>query len=104
MEERSFIIRSEKLVMVRDRRLAVEGLESRRVMAGVVAVASDAGAAATSHIRLLDAETGGQLAATTAPAFDAGFGGGWAPAPVAADHGQAQKRAPAAQADAFDGW
>ncbi len=62
--------------MVRDRRLAVEGLESRRVMAGVVAVASDAGAAATSHIRLLDAETGSQLAATTTPAFDAGFKGG----------------------------
>lgn len=59
--------------MVRDRRLAVEGLESRRVMAGVVAVASDAGEAATSHIRLLDAETGSQLAATTTPAFEAGF-------------------------------
>jgi FKBP-type peptidyl-prolyl cis-trans isomerase len=76
IEERSFIICSEKLVMVRDRRLAVESLESRRVMAGVVAVASDAGVTATSHIRLLDAETGSQLAATTAPAFDAGFKGG----------------------------
>lgn len=62
--------------MVRDRSLAVEGLESRRVMAGVVAVASDAGAASTSHIRLLDAETGAQLAATTTPAFEAGFKGG----------------------------
>lgn len=62
--------------MPRSRRLAVEGLESRRVMAGVVAVASDAGVNATSHIRLLDAETGAQLAATTTPAFEAGFKGG----------------------------
>lgn len=62
--------------MPRDRRLALEGLESRRVMAGLVAVASDAGAAATSHIRLLDAETGAQVATTETPAFDAGFKGG----------------------------
>lgn len=62
--------------MVRDRRLALEGLESRRVMAGLVAVASDAGATATSHIRLLDAETGAQVAATTTPVFEAGFKGG----------------------------
>lgn len=62
--------------MSRDRRLAIEGLESRRVMAGMVAVASDAGASATSHIRLLDAETGAQLAATESPAFEAGFRGG----------------------------
>jgi hypothetical protein len=76
MEERRGITPPEKLVMVRDRSLAVEGLESRRVMAGVIAVASDAGQAATSHIRLLDAETGSQLAATTTPAFDASFKGG----------------------------
>lgn len=62
--------------MVRTRRLALEGLESRRVMAGLVAVASDAGATATSHIRLLDAETGAQVAATTTPVFEAGFKGG----------------------------
>ncbi len=62
--------------MAHDRRLALEGLESRRVMAGLVAVASDAGAAATSHIRLLDAETGAQVAATETPAFEAGFKGG----------------------------
>jgi hypothetical protein len=62
--------------MVRTRRLALEGLESRRVMAGLVAVASDAGATATSHIRLLDAETGAQVAATETPAFEAGFKGG----------------------------
>ncbi|MGB8854458.1 MAG: FKBP-type peptidyl-prolyl cis-trans isomerase [Pirellulales bacterium] len=62
--------------MVRTRRLALEGLESRRVMAGLVAVANDAGATATSHIRLLDAETGAQVAATTTPAFEAGFKGG----------------------------
>ena len=62
--------------MVRPRRLALEGLESRRVMAGLVAVANDAGAAATSHIRLLDAETGAQVAATETPAFEAGFRGG----------------------------
>jgi hypothetical protein len=62
--------------MPRARRLALEGLESRRVMAGLIAVASDAGVNATSHIRLLDAETGAQLAATTTPVFEAGFKGG----------------------------
>lgn len=62
--------------MARARRLALEGLESRRVMAGVVAVASDAGAAATTLIRLLDAETGGQVAAVASPVFEAGFKGG----------------------------
>jgi hypothetical protein len=76
MQVRKVFISPENLVMARDRRLALEGLESRRVMAGLVAVASDAGATATSYIRLLDAETGAQVAATNTPAFEAGFKGG----------------------------
>jgi hypothetical protein len=58
----------------RSRRLVVEGLESRRLLAANVAVASDAGPASTPLVRLVDAESGDQQASVLA--FEAGFKGG----------------------------
>lgn len=58
----------------RSREFGVEGLEGRRLLAGNVAVASDAGPFSTPLVRIVDAETGAQQAAVMA--FEAGFKGG----------------------------